>query len=151
MKPGSKQEKIPLVLSWWRPEQNCCLPNWNARGELGRRGGHRLCPSSLQSTAFTKHVFTDNGPVTALTCCEDPTKPYKCNPAPGRQNTEQSHRSQPQLAHVGLAAPVASLISLALMMSAHLLRIIVVTVILILINANHSNVSKCKTMSFGSH
>lgn len=33
-------------------------------------------------------------------------------------------------------------------MSAHLLRIIVVTAILILINANHSNVSKCKTMSF---
>lgn len=72
--------------------------------------------------------------------------PHYCNP--GRQNTEQPHRSQPQLAHGGLGASVASLISLALVMSARLLRIIVVTVILILINANHSNVSKCKTMSF---
>lgn len=94
-------------------------------------------------------TFTDNGPVTALMCWEDPTKPYKCNPAPGRQNTEQSRRSQPQLVRVGPAAPVASLISLALIMSVHLLRIIVVTVILILTNENHSNVSKCKTISFG--
>lgn len=97
------------------------------------------------------HPLPGHQPLTDPSARPQPLRPPAAAPrAPDRRDTEQPHRSQPRPARVGLAAPVASLTYLAPLISAYHHRNIVVESILILINANHSNVSKCKMMSFGS-
>lgn len=101
MKPGGKQNKIPPVTSWWRPVENCCLLIQNARDELGTRGGHYPCPSSLRSTG--SHLPRNTHLKTAdPTYWEDHTKPHKLDPA-AFQGKEQGY-SRVQDFHTWLVA-----------------------------------------------
>lgn len=107
--------------------------------------------SSLQGCAIPTWAPAADFPFTYPLTRPQPLRvPAHTPRALDRWNAERPHRSQPRAAHAGPGGPVASLIYLAPLISVYLHRIIVVKVILILINANHSNVSKRKMMSCGS-